>query len=827
MSTRNTFFADVIIPIPVNREFTYRIPHELNGLIQSGMRVVVPFGKAKYYTAIVSRVHENIPQDYQAKYIEHVLDETPIITAHQYKLWNWISEYYMSPIGDVMNAALPGNFKLASETSIVLHPDFEINSIELDDREQLIVDALELQENLSLKDISTIVGIKTIHPILKKMIDRRIILSAEELQYKYTPKHATFIQLESAWTSDEKLNELLSTLEQDKRKQKQFETLMVFLKCADNTAYSEISIQKNVLVENGASNSALQSLERNGYIYSDRKAISRLKADDSLIQDQKKLSEAQQIALDQIKTSFEEKDVCLLHGVTGSGKTEIYVELIQEQLDLGKQVLFLLPEIALTTQLIERLSKYFGELIGVYHSKFNQNERVEIWNALLENNATKFRIILGARSSIFLPFQNLGLVIVDEEHENTFKQHDPSPRYHARDTSIVLAKYHHAKVLLGSATPSIETYFNTQEDKFGLVELNERFGKVQLPEILCADLQKERKQKTMHAHFSSFLIENMKEALENKEQIILFQNRRGFTPIWRCEVCDWTPICKNCDVTLTYHKHSNILKCHYCSYFTPPVGSCGKCGSNRLNMLGFGTEKIEDDLELMFPDTKIGRLDLDTTRSKNAYQDILQRFDRREFDILIGTQMVTKGLDFDNVSLVGILDADMLLRYPDFRAFERSFQLMTQVAGRAGRKSKRGKVIIQTGDPDNWIIQQVIRNDYDTMYKQEIIERRNFHYPPFFKLITIKLKHKSEMQLEGSSAELGMALRNVFGDRILGPEYPLIKRIQNYYIKVITIKVERDASQKKVKERITEIIDKYYASPSNKSVRISIDVDPN
>ncbi|MEO9258253.1 MAG: primosomal protein N', partial [Crocinitomicaceae bacterium] len=552
-----------------------------------------------------------------------------------------------------------------------------------------------------------------------------------------------------------------------------------------------------------------------------------LKVDDSLIQEQKKLSEAQQIALDQIRSSFEEKDVCLLHGVTGSGKTEIYEELIQEQLDLGKQVLFLLPEIALTTQLIERLSKYFGDLIGVYHSKFNQNERVEIWNALLENNATKFRIILGARSSIFLPFQNLGLVIVDEEHENTFKQQDPSPRYHARDTSIVLAKYHHAKVLLGSATPSIETYFNTQENKFGLVELNERFGKVQLPEILCADLQKERKQKTMHAHFSSFLIENMKEALENKEQIILFQNRRGFTPIWRCEVCDWTPVCKNCDVTLTYHKHSNILKCHYCSYFTPPVGSCGKCGSNRLNMLGFGTEKIEDDLELMFPDTKIGRLDLDTTRSKNAYKDILQRFDRREFDILIGTQMVTKGLDFDNVSLVGILDADMLLRYPDFRAFERSFQLMTQVAGRAGRKSKRGKVIIQTGDPDNWIIQQVIRNDYQTMYKQEIIERRNFHYPPFFKLITIKLKHKSEMQLEGSSAELGMALKNVFGDRILGPEYPLIKRIQNYYIKVITIKVERDASQKKVKDRITEIIDKYYASPSNKSVRISIDVDPN
>lgn len=828
MSNRNTYFVDVVIPIPVNREFTYRVPFELNEAIKPGIRVVVPFGKSKYYTAIVARIHENAPQKYQAKYIETVLDEQAIITKNQYQLWQWISAYYMAPIGDVMNAALPGNLKLASETKILLHPDFDGQNSNLNDREQLIIDALEVQENLTLKDISSIVGIQSIHPIIKKMVDKRIIMSAEELKYKYAPKLATFIQLQEEWTSEKKLKELIDTLEQDKRKEKQLEALMILLKTAKNfTNYAEISIQKSELEKNGASSSAIQSLERNGIVFAQKKSISRLHDNNSNLTEQKKLSESQQQALVEIKSVYEEKNVCLLHGVTGSGKTEIYVELIQAQLDLGKQVLFLIPEIALTTQLISRLSKYFGEKVGVYHSKFNQNERVEIWNALLENNQNKFRIILGARSSIFLPFSNLGLIIVDEEHETTFKQHDPSPRYHARDASIVLASFHQAKVLLGSATPAIETYFNAKEGKFGLVELSERFGNIQLPEIQCADLVKERKRKTMHSHFSSFLIEHMKTTLENEKQIILFQNRRGFTPVWRCEVCEWAPSCKNCDVSLTYHKQSNSLKCHYCGYFTPPVGSCGKCGSNRLSMIGFGTEKIEDELEIMFPKIKIGRLDLDSTRSKSAYQNILEQFDHRELDILVGTQMVTKGLDFDNVALVGVLDADMLLRYPDFRAFERGFQLMTQVAGRAGRKSKRGKVIIQTAEPEHWIIQQVMANDYATMYKQEVIERKNFHYPPFYKLIEIKLKHKSEMQLEGSSYELGKALKNVFGNRILGPEYPLVRRINNYFIKVITIKIEREASQRKVKERILEIIDTFYASPRNKSIRISVDVDPN
>jgi len=488
-----------------------------------------------------------------------------------------------------------------------------------------------------------------------------------------------------------------------------------------------------------------------------------------------------------------------LHGVTGSGKTEIYVQLIQEQLDLGKQVLFLLPEIALTTQLIQRLSAYFGEQIGVYHSKFNQNERVEIWNHVLNNNPSKYRIVLGARSSVFLPFQELGLIIVDEEHESSFKQYDPSPRYNARDSAIVLAHYYKAKVVLGSATPAMETFYNAKNEKYGYVELTNRFGGLSLPEVFCADVKKERRQKSMQSHFTLFLVDAMREALNRNEQIILFQNRRGYTPLWSCEICNWTPKCKNCDVSLTYHKQTNTLKCHYCSYHTPPVGSCACCGSNRLKMLGFGTEKVEDDLAIIFPDKTIKRLDLDSTRSKNAYENILGDFENRNIDILIGTQMVSKGLDFDNVSLVGILDADMLLNRPHFRAFERAYQLMSQVAGRSGRKEKRGKVIIQTGNPDHWVIQKVINHDYVGFYDDEILERKNYFYPPFYKMIEFTLKHKDEHLLDKASMDFAQSLRETFKERVLGPEFPVVRRIQNLYLKSIKLKLEKDASDKKVK----------------------------
>lgn len=822
MSERLTYFVDVVLPLAVDRLFTYRVPFELNDLMKKGVRVVVPFGKTKFQTGIVIDIHENPPKEYQVKYVESVLDDMPIVVGKQVKFWHWLSEYYMSTLGEVMNAALPGNFKLGSETKIALHPDFDPDAAELSDDAYLLVEALSVQETLDLIEVSSIISKKNVHPFIKNLIDQRVVISVEELKWKYRPKFATYLRLDEAYNNDNNLRELLDSLEKSAQKAKQFESLMVFLR---NKHQDSPYVAKADLLNDGATESSLKSLEKNGVLRFESIEISRLKEKGAGEIERKSLSTAQNQALGEIKAVFESKDVCLLHGVTGSGKTEIYVELIEEQLQLGKQVLFLLPEIALTTQLIDRLSAYFGDLVGVYHSKFNQNERVEIWNAVLNKDPKRFRIIVGARSAVFLPFTDLGLIIVDEEHESSFKQHDPSPRYHGRDAAIVLGMIHKTKTLLGSATPSMESYYNAQLDKYGLVELNERFGGIQLPEILVADLSEERKNKASHAVFSQFLIDEMQLALNQREQIILFQNRRGYTPYWMCEICHWTPTCKSCDVTLTYHKHSNMLKCHYCGYGTAPMGSCGNCGSNRIKMMGFGTERIEDELSILLPKAKIGRLDLDSTRSKEGYAQVLDAFGRREIDILVGTQMVTKGLDFDHVSLVGILDADQILRFPDFRSFERGFQLMTQVAGRAGRKTKRGKVIIQTGQPDQWIIQQVIKNDYQTMFKQELLERKNFNYPPFTKIIQLTLKHRDQNHLEGSAALLANGLKAVFGSRVIGPEYPLVKRVQNFYIKTIRLKMEREYSQKQVKEKIKLIIDQYYADPINKSVKISIDVD--
>ena len=826
MSERKTLFVDVILPVPVNREFTYRVPYELNDHIFAGARVIVPFGRAKLITGIITDIHENIPAEYQTKYIEHLLDEQPIITPVQYNFWKWISNYYMSPIGDVMNAALPSNFKLASETKIVLHPDFTFNPKYFSEREQDIIHALEMREILDLKEISELVGIKTIQPIIKQLIDKKAVFSLEELNDKFTPKTAIFIELTNDFLNEENLNNFIQSIEQKQSKEKQLNAVLSILQLGEYNNGSMQPLLRKDLIDNGISQSALNTLEKNGVILQTKMEITRLNSLSEEDQKFKPLSEVQNKSLEEIHTAFDENKVALLHGITGSGKTEIYVQLIQENLDLGKQVLFILPEIALTTQLIQRLSAYFGEQIGVYHSKFNQNERVEIWNNVLNNNPNRFRIILGARSSIFLPFQDLGLIIVDEEHESSFKQYDPSPRYNARDCAIVLSTMHKANIILGSATPSIESYQNAKSGKYALVNLNERFGNVALPEILCANVRKERKQKSMQSHFTSFLLDNMREALNLGEQIILFQNRRGYTPLWMCEICNWTPKCKNCDVSLTYHKHTNSLKCHYCSYNIQPVGSCTACGSNRLNMLGFGTEKIEDELSVMFPDKVVKRLDLDTTRSKNAYSTLLNDFDDRKIDILIGTQMVTKGLDFDNVNLVGILDADMLLNRADFRAFERSFQLMTQVAGRSGRREKRGKVIIQTGDPDHWVIEKVIGHDYVGFFNSEIIERSNYFYPPFYKIIEITLKHKDENVLNKGASDLANSLRNSFKERVLGPEFPIVKRIQNLFLKKITLKIERDANDKKVKERIHQIVDEFYSVPINKPIRVIIDVDP-
>lgn len=825
MTERKTFFVDVILPLSLPATYTYRVPYELNETISRGKRVIVPFGKSKFYTAIVANVHENVPQKYQAKYVEGLLDDRPIVNEKQLKVWHWISDYYMANLGDVMNAALPGNLKLASESKISLHPAYRENLEHINERQSKIVAALEAQEEISIKELSDIAEIKTVYPLIKALIEKQIVIVSEELNNKYTPKFLTFVQVHSAINSYDLIEDILNQLEQSKRNEKQVAALLKLIELSKWKGGSQTPVLRKEIVSLGISESAINTLAKKDIVEIFTAPVSRLYDNNDDFTKTVELSDPQNIALEEIETSFKDKSVSLLHGVTGSGKTEIYVKLIEKVLEEGKQVLFLLPEIALTTQLIQRLRKFFGDLVGVYHSKFNQNERVEIWNKVLENDAKSFRIILGARSSVFLPFCDLGLIIVDEEHESSFKQFDPAPRYNARDTAIVLGNLHKAKVLLGSATPSIETYFNALEDKYGLIELNERYSGVQMPEILCADIEKETRQKTMKSHFSSYLLNEMEETLKRGEQIILFQNRRGYAPMQMCELCGWTPGCDNCDVSLTYHKASNLLKCHYCGYFESPPSSCGACGSRKLVLKGFGTEKIDDDLSLLLPNARTQRLDLDTTRAKNAYQQIIDDFEQGEIDILIGTQMVTKGLDFDNVGLVGILSADQMLRFPDFRAFERSYQLMSQVSGRAGRKAKRGKVIIQAYEPNHWVIQKVMAHDYINFYKQEVLERRNFHYPPFYRMIQIRMKHKSMDKVVMGAHTLANELKTVFQDRILGPETPSVGKIRNQYIQHIVLKYEREASPVKVKNIILEKINKLLTTPDYLSIRIDIDVD--
>ena len=826
MSERLTYFVDVILPVPIHQEFTYRVPYELNDSISFGIRVIVPFGKSKLQTAIVTKIHQEVPTKYQAKYIEYILDEFPIITAKQLEFWRWVSSYYMAPIGDVMNAALPANFKLASETKILIHPSYIPGLDNLTDKEKEIISILEERETCDLKELSVILENPSILKSVKKLIEREVLTTYESIKHRYTPKTISCVMLHDFLLNEENLNDAISTLEENTRSSKQVELLIHIIKLKLDEGGLEKPITKAKVLDHG-SPSTLSSLEKKGYLFIERFQIDRITYESAAAKEIPSLTTPQQEALNALQKDFEiPGKICLLHGVTGSGKTEIYVQLIQEYIDRGKQVLFLLPEIALTTQLINRLSAYFGVKVGVYHSRFNQNERVEIWKKVMEDDSEQFRIILGARSSVFLPFKSLGLVIVDEEHESSFKQYDPSPRYNGRDAAIVLGKLYQANILLGSATPAMESYFNALEGRYGLVTLNERFKGLKMPEVLISDLKRERRLKSMNGHISSFLFEEINEALGRGEQIILFQNRRGYTPQWACEVCSWTPKCNNCDVSLTYHKQGNQLKCHYCSFTTNPVGACPACGSNRLKMLGFGTEKIEDELALLFPEKVIKRMDLDTTRNKNSYQELIDDFEHGKIDIFVGTQMITKGLDFDNVGLVGVLDADMLLNRPDFRAYERSYQLISQVAGRAGRKSKRGKVIIQTGDPDHWVLRHVINHDYTSFYNHEKVERENFYYPPFYKLINITLKHTQEQQVELSSFELSKALRTVFKERVLGPEFPIIKRIQNLYLKEIKLKIERGAPEKKVKEKIFELINSFYEKPNNKSVKISVDVDP-
>ena len=813
------FFAEVILPLSLAKTFTYSISEAEYHYIKKGMRVAVPFGKSKVYTALVVETHQNQPTLYDAKEIHQILDEFPIVTEIQIAHWQWIASYYMCAIGDVYRGAMPSALLLESETVISQKTDVLVDERGLSDDEFLVYQALQQQSSLKVQDIILILNKKNIFPVIQKLIDKNILVLQEEVLESYKPKLVRYIRLHSKYESNEGLAVLLETL---KNASKQKEIVLRYFQL---NASSKEPITVKKLVEAAGSTSAIvkalieKEIFEDYYIQEDRVNFTGNSSRKEL-----HLSGAQQNAFSEIKDSFNQKEVCLLHGVTSSGKTEIYIRLIEEYLLTGKQVLYLLPEIALTTQLVGRLRAYFGNKVAVFHSKYNNNERVEVWNQVLQNSE-KAQIVIGARSALFLPFADLGFVIVDEEHEQTFKQVDPAPRYHARDAAVVLANFHKAKVLLGSATPSIETYFNAKSDKYGLVEIKERFGNVKMPNIELVDLKDKYFRKKMKGHFSDVLIEGITNAVALGEQVILFQNRRGYSPVVECMTCGHVPHCQQCDVSLTYHKHKNQLRCHYCGYSIAKPTHCHSCSSVDLATKGFGTEQIQQELTIIFPDYKIGRMDQDTTRGKFGFEKIIDSFKNKEVDILVGTQMLAKGLDFDNVSLVGIMNADNMLYHPDFRAFERSFQMMTQVSGRSGRSEKQGKVIIQTYNPEHNTIQQVTNNDYIGMYNEQLYDRQIYKYPPYFRIIKITLKHRDFDKLKEGALWLYQVMSQNLNIPVLGPEEPAINRIRNEYIRTIVIKIPTNisiGSNKNIKQKILNSFD---SVAQYRAIKVAINVD--
>ena len=814
------FFIDVILPIPLERLFTYRVNQKEYEYLKKGMRVAVPFGKSKIYTALVYNFHQNHPEKYEAKDIHQILDEKPIVTETQLQLWSWMSNYYMCTLGEVIRAALPSAFLLESESIIKLNSDEDIEDSTLKDDEFLVVEALQYQTSLKVDEICNILDKKTVLPVLKRLIDKHIIKIEETLYEKYKPKLVRYVRLNEKYISEDALNSLLETL---KRAPKQSQIILSYFALSSESK-KPIKVSE-LLKRSEASSAQIRTLIDKAILEEYYQQTDRVFFENTSNTESKKLNTHQEKALGEITEIFKKQHVTLLKGVTSSGKTELYVKLIEDVLSKGKQVLYLVPEIALTSQLVTRLQHYFGNQIAVYHSRYSVHERVEVWNNVL-NNSNKAKLILGARSSVLLPFHDLGLLIVDEEHEPSYKQFDPAPRYHARDTAIILARIFEAKTLLGSATPSIESYFNaTKANKYGFVELNRRFNDVLMPEIELVDLKDKYKRKRMKGHFSDRMIEELAETLENKNQAILFQNRRGFSPIVECKTCGQSPQCPNCDVSLTFHHFKNELRCHYCGHHIAMQQQCFACGSVELDAKGFGTEQIEEEVKVLFPEAKVGRMDLDTTRGKYAYEKIISAFEDQELDVLVGTQMLTKGLDFRNVKLVGIMNADNMLNFPDFRAHERSYQLMQQVSGRAGRTKERGKVLIQTYDPYHKILQQVSINDYESMFKEQLEDRYNFKYPPIYRLIKITLKHRDYNKVNDGAEWLAKSLRQVFKQHVLGPEFPPISRIRNKYHKNILIKIPQKQSLPKTKEAILKIKNSFLSIKDFRPIRVVLNVD--
>jgi primosomal protein N' (replication factor Y) len=821
---KKIFGIDVLLPLYL-KTLTYSVPLDMQDSVKTGIRVIIPLGNKKMYSGIVVGIYENPDVDFEMKDIIGIIDETPIVTASQLELWKWIAMYYICTLGEVMKAALPACMKLESQTKIAINRYVYNNltdDINLDDTDKMIIDNL-LDKQMSMDDLTKKSGKKNILPNIKKLLDIRIIIIEEELVNNYKSKYQSFISLHPDIDSEQKLVEAFDSL---KKARKQEQLLRTYIEIASPVDFVHpLEIPKNELLDkSGISESVYKLCEEKSIFTSAKKRIDRMKSDIVAQKGLPELSPAQREAFEKLKTAT--KPV-LLHGITSSGKTEIYIRLINETLKANRQALYLLPEIALTTQIIDRLRAVFGDKVGIYHSNFSDAERTEVYNNLLKSgDEEKVKIILGVRSSLLLPFANLGLIIVDEEHESAYKQYEPAPRYNARDAAVILGKIHGAKVVLGSATPSLESYYNALQGKYELVKLTERYGNAILPEIRTIDMKRAFWKKKVVSNFSEALLNAIKDALARNEQVILFQNRRGFSPFIQCDVCGNVAKCKYCDVSLTYHKYNNVLACHYCGYSISMPSVCPKCSSPNIKTKGFGTERIEDELSLLIPEARIERLDLDATKSKYAYSKILHGFEAHTVDILVGTQMIAKGLDFGNVSLVGIMNADNLLNFPDFRAYERSFQLMSQVAGRAGRKDRPGEVIIQTSIPENPVIRQVIKHDYDSFFATQINERQTFNYPPFCRLIILSIKHSKQDVLREAGDVLKVMLLKTFGKDLAGPEPPPVGRVQNKFILNFRIKLRKNANLDNCKQIINNAFVTLKADRKYSSVITVADVDP-
>jgi primosomal protein N' (replication factor Y) len=823
---RATLFAELILPVPIHKLFTYRVPLALNEVIAPGQRAIVPFGDRKILTGIVHTVHQRPPTAYEAKYLLELLDNQPSVNLKQLRLFGWMAAYYLCTPGEVIHAALPSGLKLSSESRVQLHPAFNWDEtlFEFSQKEEMLLRHLQKQ-SLAYSEVSKLLGVKNIYTLLKSLVGKEAVILYEAVNEKFRPKTERKIRLTKAYLEHSRLQELFAALSKKPRQEALLLKYLQEIPVLHDKSANKPGLLRKKLLNGDLSESSLTTLIRHGVFEEFEVIVSRFGDEPAADSMDVTLSEEQLRAHDEIIRSFEKTGTTLFHGITGSGKTEIYISLIKKALESGSQALYLLPEIALTTQIVQRLKKVFGNAMGVYHSRFSDNERVEVWLGILSG---RFKFVVGVRSAVFLPFDHLGLIIVDEEHDTSYKQQEPAPRYHARDVALVMGQLHQARVLLGSATPSVESYYLAHTGKYSLVQLHSRFGEAKLPEIALADLRRDRKEKKNKGQFSSMLLTAIKETLSKKEQVIIFQNRRGYSPVLECEDCGWVPRCINCAVSLTYHQYKHALVCHYCGYRENVPAQCPSCTSSRLLTPGYGTEKLEEELKLHFPEAHIQRMDLDTTRSKTSYETIIDQFEKGDTDILVGTQMVTKGLDFDKVSLVGVFNADRMLHFPDFRADERAFQLLTQVSGRAGRREKPGLVMIQTVNPEHPVLNQVVHHRLSEFYEQELQTRQQHFYPPFSRIIEITLKHPDKKLVRTAAFALTSRLNEELkGLRILGPGEPMISRVRNQYLMNLLIKLPRDSGNLgTLKQTIQGICHSLLQVKEYRNVRLVIDVDP-